>query len=285
MEILEKIIAKFSRRKVSITLLIVIFFISFINQFYFIVQPGEKAFLVRLGAVSQTIYDNGFYLKLPFIERVVTMSIQTQKYQVEADAASKDLQNIKTDVALNFRINPASVGALFQQVGTIEDIAFKIIGPAIQETVKATTAKFTAEELITKRETVSSEMKTFMKTKLENFGIVVEDINIVNFNFSEDFDKAIESKVRAEQDALTEKNKLEQIKYEAQQAIEKARGASEATLLRAKAEAEAIRIQSQAIQQNGGANYVNLKWIEKRNGQLPSTQLGGNTPVIFNPSR
>lgn len=202
------------------------------------------------------------------------MSIQTQKYQVEADAASKDLQNIKTDVALNFRISPTSVGALFQQVGTIEDISFKIIGPAIQETVKATTAKFTAEELITKRETVSAEMKTFMKTKLEHVGIIVEDINIVNFNFSEDFDKAIESKVRAEQDALTEKNKLEQIKYEAQQAIEKARGTSEATLLRAKAEAEAIRIQSQAIQQNGGANYVNLKRIEKRNGQLPATQLG-----------
>lgn len=159
-------------------------------------------------------------------------------------------------------------------------IETKLIEPAIQESVKASTAKFTAEELITKRQQVSMEMMNVLKQKLQANGILVLDINIVDYQFSAEFNKAIENKVRAEQEALAEKNVLEKIKYEAQQRIEKARGEAEATKLRAQAESEAIRIKTQAIQMQGGNDYVRLQWIDKWDGKLPVTSMGNNTPVI-----
>ena len=146
-----------------------------------------------------------------------------------------------------------------------------LLAPAIQESVKAATAKYTAEELITKRELVRTDIENALKDKIVKYGVNIVQVNIVNFEFSDSFDASIESKVRAEQDALTQRNKLEQVKYEAQQQIE-----------RAKAEAETIRISAEAIQKQGGAAYVQLKWIEKWNGQLPTTSLGTSMiPNIF----
>jgi len=246
------------------------------------VQPGYRAFVLRLWSIQSNIYNNGFYLKTPFIDKVVEMDIRIQKLQVEWDAASKDLQNIRWDIALNFSIDPAQVTKLYQTVWRLEDVENRIIVPAIQESIKATTAKFTAEELITKRETVSMDMKNVLKAKLEIIWIKIFDVNIVNFSFSPEFDKAIENKVKAEQDALTEKNTLEKTKYQAQQQIEEARWDAEATLLRAKAEAESIRIKTEAIKVQWWADYVKLQRIGKRNGVLPITTLGNNTPIIMN---
>ena len=125
---------------------------------------------------------------------------------------------------------------MYQTVGANEVIEFKIIAPTIQESVKSTTAKFTAEELITERSAVAVDIKANLTNKLGKLGISVSDINIVEFRFSPEFDAAIESKVRAEQDALAQKNLLEKVKYEAQQTIESA-----------KAQAESIKIQAEAV--------------------------------------
>jgi prohibitin 2 len=182
---------------------------------------------------------------------------------VIADSASRDLQAVRTTIAVNYNLEPWAVRNLYQTVGTNETITFKIIAPSIQEAVKAATAKFTAEELITERSAVAVDIKTNLVNKLWWLGILVTDINIVEFRFSPEFDAAIESKVRAEQDALAQKNLLEKVKYEAQQTIETAR-----------AQAESIRIQAEAVRSQGGADYVKLKWIEKWNGQLPTTTLG-----------
>lgn len=177
------------------------------------------------------------------------MDVTIKKVQNEVAAASKDLQSVQSTVALSFRLDASKVVAAYKTFGTtnIDEVQWRVIDPAIQESVKASTAKFTAEQLITKRQEVSVEMEQTLKSKLSQLGITVDAINIVNFQFSEDFNKAIESKVRAEQDALAEKNRLEKTKYEAQQKIEAAKGESEAALLRAKAEAEAIRIKTEAI--------------------------------------
>ena len=146
-----------------------------------------------------------------------------------------------------------------------------LLAPAIQESVKAATAKYTAEELITKRELVRTDIENALKDKIVKYGVNIVQVNIVNFEFSKSFDMSIEAKVKAEQDALAQKNKLEQVKYEAQQKIESA-----------KAEAETIRIQAEAIQKQGGAEYIQLKWIEKWSGQLPTTSLGTSMiPNIF----
>lgn len=191
------------------------------------------------------------------------MNIQTQKAEVTADSASKDLQVVTTVIAVNYNLEWAAIRNLYQTVGTNEVIEFKIIAPTIQESVKSTTAKFTAEELITDRSAVAVDIKANLTNKLGKLGILVSDINIVEFRFSPEFDAAIESKVRAEQDALAQKNLLEKVKYEAQQTIETAR-----------AQAESIKIQAEAVTSQWGADYVKLKWIEKWNGALPTTTLG-----------
>ena len=142
----------------------------------------------------------------------------------------------------------------------------RIIDPALQEAVKSATALYTAEELITKRPEVKDTIKTLLVERLSQEYILVDEFSIVNFDFSPSFNQAIEAKVTAEQNALASKNKLEQVKYEAEQRIATAKG-----------EAEAIRIQADAIQSQGGAEYVNLKAIEKWNGVLPSYMMGNGT--------
>lgn len=154
---------------------------------------------------------------------------------------------------------------MFQNVGDEKVIASKIISPAIQESVKAATAQFTAEELISKRPDVNARMTELLKAKLDEQGINVVAVNIVNFQFSEAFDIAIEAKVRAEQEALTEQNKLEQIKFQAQQKVETAKWEAEAILLKAQAEAEANKVVAESLTEQ----LVKYKGLEQRDGVLP----------------
>ena len=266
---LEKAISQFfaslgqSVRKILkvVGVLLVAYILS--SSAWFIVEPGERGLIVSLGSLLETTYGEGFHFKVPFITTAVTMNIQTQKAEVTADSASKDLQVVTTVIAVNYNLEWAAIRNLYQTVGTNEVIEFKIIAPTIQESVKSTTAKFTAEELITDRSAVAVDIKANLTNKLGKLGILVSDINIVEFRFSPEFDAAIESKVRAEQDALAQKNLLEKVKYEAQQTIETAR-----------AQAESIKIQAEAVTSQWGADYVKLKWIEKWNGALPTTTLG-----------
>jgi prohibitin 2 len=237
-----------------------------------IVDPGHKGVKIRLGNVYDMPLDEGLHWKVPLIDTIYQMNVQVQKVEATSNSATKDLQNVSTTVALNYNIKPELVANLYQTIGKENDIVYRIIEPAGYETVKAITARYTAEELISKRAEVSTDITTMMKEKLENRGIQVVAVNIVNFQFSAAFDTAIEAKVQAEQEALTAKNKLERIKFEAQQKIEQS-----------KAEAETIRIQAEAIREQGGAEYVQLKRVEKRDGKLPTTNLGdwGNG-LIFN---
>lgn len=232
------------------------------------VGAGERGIKTRFSAVTGEVLGEGLYFKLPFVEKVVKVDVKTQKEEVQASGASKDLQTVNATIALNYNIEPTSVARLYQTVGL--DYANRIISPAIQESVKATTAKFTAEELITKREQVRDEVKNLLTARLAVNGLRVEQFSIVNFDFSKSFNEAIEAKVTAEQNALAAKNKLAQVEYEAKQRVEQAKG-----------EAEAIRIQSEAITKQGGKEYVALKWVEKWNGAMPVTVLSENaTPII-----
>lgn len=223
------------------------------------VGAGQRGIVTRFGAVTGKVYGEGLYFKFPIVEQVVKMDVKIQKEQVEASAASKDLQTVNTIIALNFRLKAAEVDNVYQNVG----ISYKerIIDPALQEAVKASTAKFTAEELITKREEVKETIKSHLRVRLTPIGIEVEELNIVDFQFSIAFDQAIESKVTAEQNALAAQNKLKQIEFEAEQNIAEARG-----------KAEAIRIESQALANNPAV--LELRAIEKWNGILPSVTSG-----------
>lgn len=245
----------------SIILLIVLVFVF---GAFGTIGAGERGVMTRFGAVSGKVVGEGLYFKLPFIEHVVVMDVKTQKDQTEATAASKDLQTVNSVVALNYSIRPDAVAKLYQDIGL--DYKARVIDPAIQESVKASTAKFTAEELITHREDVKEQVRASLAERLGQSGILVENFSIVNFNFSQSFNEAIEAKVTAEQNALAAKNKLSQVEYEAQQAVEKAKG-----------NAEALRVESAAI--NSNPQVLQLRAIEKWDGHMPQVTSGG-TPFI-----
>ena len=240
--------------------------ITFLFMSFETVTAGERGIVLRWGAYDD-ILEEGFHVVNPISVKVVTMNVQVQKVEVLADAASKDLQSANSTVALNYHIDPARVGTLYQEIG--RDYEAQVIAPAIQEAVKAGTALFTAEELISRRAEVKDAVKQDLVTRLDKFYILIDDFSIVNFEFSAQFDAAIEAKQVAEQQALQAENDLRRIEVEARQTIESA-----------KAKAEAIKIQAQAITQQGGKDYVELKTVEQWNGVLP-VNFYGSGPVPF----
>ncbi len=236
---------------------------------FFTVRSGERALVFRFGQV-QTVVSDGLHFKLPFIEDIKIVDVRTQKAHSPANAGTRDLQTVTSEVALNYHLQAESLADTYSRIGL--DVENKVIDPRIQEIVKAVVAKFSAEELLTKREDVKNEIATGLRTSLLAYNIAVEDIQITNFSFSHSFDAAIEAKQTAEQQALKAKNDLDRIKVEAQQKI-----------AMAEAEARTIQIQAQAIKEQGGAEYVQLKAIEKWDGKLPQVS-GGNTPFINLPA-
>jgi len=243
-----------------------ILFLIIVLSPFTLVNAGHRSVIVRFGEVQNQVLNEGFHFISPF-DSPKEYDIRTQKIEVGADAASRDLQSVSTTIAVNFHVNPEFVHSLYQE--TAGKFQTTLIDPAIQESVKAATAQFTADELITKREEVKMAMSTALTSREAMKFFIVEDVSIVNFSFSESFNSAIEKKVQAEQDALASKNKLEQTKYEAEQKI-----------VSATAEAEAIRIQAQAITQQGGDAYVDLQAVNKWNGVLPSYVMSGSIPFI-----
>lgn len=243
-----------------------IFLLTIIWGSFVVVGAGERGVVLQLGKVVG-VMDNGFHFKVPYFQGVEKLNVQKQKEQVDATAASQDLQNVTATVAVNYTLNPDKVGLLYQNLG--ENYKTNVIDPAIQEAIKASTANYTAEQLVTRREDARQAIEDLLKSKLSPNYIDVKEVSIVNFKFSDQFEQAIESKVTAVQNAEAAKNKLAQVQYEAQQRVAEADG-----------EAKAISIQAQAIQSQGGKEYVNLKWVEKWDGKLPTTMLGNNTPLV-----
>jgi len=227
-----------------------------------IVNPGERGVEITLGVVSEEVLGEGIHLRIPFIQSIKTVDVKVQKAEYKSDSASKDLQSVTSVVAVNFRPELTQVNLLYKEIGL--NYETKIIKPAIEEAVKASTAQFTAEELITRRRDVKEKISELLKQRLSEAYISVDEVSIVDFAFSPEFNKAIEEKQTAEQQALKEKWELERVKIVAQQKIEQA-----------KAEAESLRLQKQELT----AELIQLRAIEKWNGVLPSV-TGGSVPFV-----
>ncbi|MAF13340.1 MAG: HflC protein [Parcubacteria group bacterium] len=228
------------------------------------VGAGERGILLQFGAVQDRVMDEGLYFKIPFIQRVVTIDIKIKKEEVVVSASSKDLQIVTSKIALNYHLQPERVNKIWQEVG--RDYNSRIIDPSIQEAVKAITARFTAEELITKREEVKDQIKISLAERLSGRSILVDEFNIIDFSFSPAFNEAIEAKVTAEQLKLKADRDLERIVIEADQKVAEAQG-----------KAEAIRIEANALRAN--PKVVELRWIEKWDGKVP-TYWGEASPFI-----
>ena len=251
--------------KKSMTISVVIFFLA---VFFFgsvgTIGAGERGILLQFGAVKDKVFDEGLFFKIPFIQQVVKMDVKMQKDEIPASASSKDLQVVTSKVAINFHLSPSSVNRIWQEVG--KDYNSRIIAPSIQEAVKAVTAKFTAEELIIKREDVKEQIKINLAERLIKNDIIVDEINIIAFDFSNAFNDAIEAKVTAEQLKLKAERDLERIRIEAEQKVVEATG-----------KAKAIKTEAEAL--NSNPKVVELRWIEKWDGKVP-TYWGGASPFV-----
>lgn len=251
-----------------------------IFQTFVIIGPGQRGIILQFGKVSDRVMGEGLNFKLPIRDSIVKISVQTETVQFDnlqgkgdnlekssLFCATKDLQDVQIAVIVNYHLDANKVNKTFQQYGSTYKA--NIIEPIIREVIKSQAALYTAEELVTKRAEFSDKVSVLLSEKLGGKDSVFERLNITNFQFSDSFSKAIEAKVTAEQNALAAKNKLEQVKFEAEQRVAEAKG-----------EAEAIKIQANAIQAQGGKEYVSLKWVEKWNGTLPTTVLGDSVPMI-----
>lgn len=256
--------------KYVVLVIVVLVLLSWLNPFV-VINAGHRGVITTFGKVNPTVLEEGLHFRIPIMQQVREINVQIQKAEGDGDAASRDLQQVHTKIALNYHLIPTRVAETFQLVGDLNSVGDRIIVPAVQEAFKATTAKYTAEELISKRPEVRDQISQFMKDRLLRHGIAIDEFSIVNFRFSESFNQAIEGKTTADQLKLKAERDLERIKVEAEQKIASA-----------KAEAESLRLQKQEIT----PDLLRLREIEnqrlaleKWNGQLPQV-TGGSVPMI-----
>ena len=222
------------------------------------VPAGHTGVVTRFGAVDQQVLSEGLHVVLPFVTRVVDINNQVMKAEVTSNSASQDLQTVNSTVALNYRIDSQSAANVYQNIGVnYENV---VVIPAIQEAVKSVMAQYTAEELITMRQTVGNEMQQNISEKLVPCGFSTESVNIVDFQFSEDFNAAIEAKQTPQQNALKAEQDLARVKVEAEQAI-----------TQAQAEAESYRLKSQELTDE----MIMMEFIDKWDGKLPTVVSDG----------
>lgn len=236
---------------VSAGVLAVVALFFFLSSFT-TVDVGERVVVVGFGQIKETL-GQGFHWVNPFYN-THTFTIRNNKYETVANSATSDIQRADVSVTVNFNIEETKVQEIYQTYGN--DFMNKVFAQNVQEAVKSAAAKFTASELVTKRDQFKATVKDNLSAKMPDI-LTITDVAITNVDFSESFDKSVEDKVKAEQEALTAKANLDTKRYEA----------------------EAIKAQAEAINTQGGAEYVQLKWIEKWNGSLPTTMTGANSLI------
>ncbi|HLK13581.1 MAG TPA: prohibitin family protein [Fimbriimonadaceae bacterium] len=241
--------------------------VGLVTASFIAVPAGFRGVLLTFGAVHGDLSE-GPHLIVPGIQTVVLMEVRTLKNTADASAASRDLQTVQTKVAINFHVDPSKVGKLYQSVGT--DFASRIIDPATQETVKAVVANYTAEELINQRGRVKQQIDEALTQRLAAYDLMIEPggVSLTNFDFSTEFNHAIELKQVAQQTA-------EQQKYE----LQKAQLAAETEVAAAKGRAQAAQLEAAALNAMGGSKVLAKAWIEKWDGKLPT--VSGSQGMII----
>ncbi len=260
----KKIGGSWKKIILGIGLLIVLWIAIKILNPFILVGPGERGVVLNFGAVQPNVLAEGLHLRVPVMQKIALVDVRIQKSQTDAESVSKDLQDTKSVIAVNYHVAPDRVNKVYQNIGT--QFKERIVDPAVQEVVKAITARYTAVELITQREKVRNEIKDLLKQRLITYDIVVDDFSIVNFRFSQQFEAAIEAKQTAEQLAFKAQRDLERIKIEADQRIASA-----------KAEAESLRLQKENVTpQLIGLRKIeaSIKAIEKWDGHMPKINSG-----------
>jgi prohibitin 2 len=246
-----------------------------------VIEAGHRGVVLYVGAVENRVLGEGIHFIIPFAEQVIQLEVRTLKFEANASAASNDLQEVQTTIALNFHISPDQANIIYQQLGA--DYADRIIAPTIQESVKASVAKFNAEELITKRATAKAAIAQSIANTLGARNIVVETVFITDFKFSPAFASQVESKVVAFQKYLTEQNNLKAVQVIANQTVVQANATARSNVARANGESQAIKIITSQLRQS--PTYLQWLSINRWNGQLPYALGSGAVPFFQLPLR
>jgi len=237
----------------------------FFSNCYVIINAGKRGVVLNLGKVEDTILDEGIHLKTPFVTNIVPINVRVQKTDIKAQAATRDLQTITADIALNWRLDPNKVNKIYQTIGDESQIISGIITPAVTEVLKASTATKNIDEIIQKRNELKEEIDKQLIERLKDYGLIIEDISLVNFDFSPEFVKAVEAKQIAEQQA-------KQAEYDAIKAEKQA----QADINRAKGQAEAQKLLRLSLT----PELLQKQAIEKWDGQFPQVMGNGALPFI-----
>lgn len=229
------------------------------------VGPGDRGVLMTFGSVNKTVLVPGLHVKIPFAQTVKHMNVQIQKSQTKENAASQDLQNVSTEVAVNWAINPVDAAWIYERLGGEDQLSEKVITPVVSNAVKAVAAHYNAEALVEKRDEVRDAVQKQIVAGLDQYKVQVQGVNITDFQFSPDYARAIEAKQVAQQRAQQATYDLARIKVQAQQEIAQAQGQSEAQKL---------------LQSTLTAEIIRLRAVEKWNGVLPKVTGSGGIPFI-----
>lgn len=254
---MRKIYTAGNKKNIIYIIIGIIIFITLLNTFSTI-KSGEIGLKVRFGKIVDTSLKEGLNVKIPYLESIVTVNVKVQKIELETESSSKDLQTINTLIAVNYRILSDKASNLYKTVGNeYESI---VLEPAIKESLKSVVAGYTAEEVITKRSDVSKTALLDLESKVSKYGIQIENFNITNLSFSEEYSQSIEEKQVAEQ-------KLEKARLEAEAKLVEARATNEANDLLKKSLTDEI---------------IASEFIKKWDGKLPTTYAGDNILGLFN---
>jgi regulator of protease activity HflC (stomatin/prohibitin superfamily) len=270
---------------IAVLVIIIIAGGAMYTQAFVKVPAGYRGVLLTWSKPEEKILGEGLNFIIPFIQSVELMNVQVQKAESTESAATDDLQEVSATVAVNFRLDPSKVNTIYTELR--QDYVSRVIKPNIEESLKAATAQFKAEELITKRAIVKSAFDDILAERLEVFNIDVVAVSLTDFQFSAAFSAAIEAKVTAEQSALEAKNKLEQVRFEAQQQVIQAEAEKNATIARSQGEAQAALIEANAtakaievITSQMTPEYAQYLWLTQWDGKLPLVVGDGEGLII-----
>ncbi len=240
------------------------------------VESGTVGVLAEWGEVHREPRTEGLHWRTWFKDHYVNMPLRVQKMEAKASASSKDLQVVTSIIALNYRLHSDHAVEVFQDIGKLDSVEQTIVAPALQEAVKASTAKYTAQELVTKREEVKKTIADYITATLDKSHLVVTELSIVDFKFDDKYQAAVEDKQVAEENAKKATNDLQRIEIEARQRVAKAQGMAEAALAKARAEAEAQTMLRETLT----PEILQLRAVEKWDGKMPVVSGDGSAAAI-----
>ena len=276
-----------SIRVVHLSIIGAVFVAAILWGSWYTVNQGDRAIVLRFGKISD-VSGPGLHLKVPFMDDVEIISVRTRKSTHKISVYSKDIQSAVIQFSINYALNPAKVGDIYSQYGL--NFEERIILPQIMAKPKDIFGKYNAVDIVQNREKLTAEILAELEKQFKDTGIIAESAQIENIDYSDEYERSVEERMKAEVEVQKVRQNLEREKLHAEMVRAKAQGEADARVmaaeseakaivLRGEAEAKAIKAKSDALLQN--PTYVDLIKAERWNGALPQTMIpSGTLPIL-----